>query len=356
MTEKEWLKIGIDNGVVDIVDGKKERFEKVYRDWFIMKKNIIRPQSLDRIEVTYNRYYAFAAIEEMYVSDISDNDIIDFLTNIIIKNGNITYKEFGRILQIVNNVLVYAKDLNYSGVPLHDWDKIKRYLPIDKLDTTEKKEYAIPKKSIETLMDCVVNHNIYPVKRNTSLLLCMNFYLGLRVGELASLTFNDFDMDRGVVRIHKTESKFYNRDESGAKLGVMVYRVTEDTKTIHSVREIPILPEVRHIHNLIVENHVANKYESPYLGYDGSDTIIVRSLDRTLRRLCQLCDIPYFNTHAIRKSFATTLHFANVPPRVISDLMGHSEIGTTENSYILSYNNNYDSILNYMKGGLTYEI
>lgn len=355
MTEQEWLKIGIDNGVIDIQEQTKERFERVFMDWFKMKKNIVRPQSLDRIEVTYNKYYAFTALEEMFVQDITDNDIIDFLTSIIVKNGNITYKELGRILQIVNNVLVYAKDLNYTGVPLHDWDKIKRYLPIDKLDTSIKKEYCISPKDINTLIDCVVNHNIYPVKHNASLLLCMNFYLGLRVGELASLTFDDFDFDRGVVKIYKTESKFYNRSEDGSKLGVMVYRVVDDVKTVHSVRELPILPEVKHIYDLIKVNHRLNNYESPYLAYDGNDTIIVRSLDRTLRRLCQLCDIPYFNTHAIRKSFATRLHYSNVPTRVISDLLGHSEIGTTENSYILSYNQNYDDILKYMKDGLRYE-
>ncbi len=42
-------------------------------------------------------------------------------------------------------------------------------------------------------------------------------------GELASLTFDDFDLDRNVVKIYKTESKFYERGEDGTKLGVMVY-------------------------------------------------------------------------------------------------------------------------------------
>ena len=57
----------------------------------------------------------------------------------------------------------------------------------------------------------------------------------------------------------------------------------------------------------------------------------------------------------IRKMFATMLHFANVPTRVIADLMGHSEIGTTENSYILSFANSYTRMYEYMKDALRYK-
>ena len=90
------------------------------------------------------------------------------------------------------------------------------------------------------------------------------------------------------------------------------------------------IEEQSHIYRKILEHHRIQKYDSPYLAYDGKDTILVRSLDRTLRRLCLLCDVDYFNSHAIRKTFATMLHFNGVPTSVISDLMGHSEIGTTE--------------------------
>ncbi len=55
-----------------------------------------------------------------------------------------------------------------------------------------------------------------------------------------------------------------------------------------------------------------------------------------------------------RKTFVTMLHFNGVPTRVISDLVGHSEIGTTENSYILSYAKNYDNYRSYMKQGFLY--
>lgn len=354
MTEYEWLDIGYEKGIIDRADGAVFRFCEIYKEWFLMKKNLVKPQSLDRIEVTYNKYYLDSSFPDLYVSAIKDSDIVDFLTKIIYQYGRISYKEYGRILQIVKGVLTYARDLKMSGVPLHDWDMIKRYLPLDSFAQDVKKEDAVSDSTVRELIYEVADRRIYAVKQCACLALCMNFYLGLRIGELAGLKFDDFDFERGVVKVWKTESKFYNRGEDGEKLGVMVYRVVESVKTVNSVREIPLLPEVKRFYQLIKNEHEEHGYDSPYLCYDGTDTILVRSLDRTLRRLCSLCDVTYFNTHLIRKTFATRLHFSGVPTRMISDLLGHSEIGTTENSYILSYGQNYDSVLKFMKEGLSY--
>ena len=356
MTRTEWLEIGYSKNIIEQEAFEEIPFHEAYSEWFMMKQKCIKSQSLDRIEVTYNRYYKNTAFSEKNISQISDTDIANFLLSAILQNGTMTYKELSRLLQVVRGTLVYMRDIGKGGANLHDWEKIKRSLPTEKLESGFKHEFAVNISDVEKILDCVINHRIYKVKQSASLLLCMNFYLGLRIGELASLTFSDFDFNRNIVKVYKTESKFYNRDENGERFGTMVYRVVDDLKTVYSVREVPLLPEVKRIYNLIMEHHYQCGYESPYLGDDGADTIIVRSLDRTLRRLCLLCDVPYFNSHAIRKTFATMLHFNGVPTRVISDLMGHSEIGTTENNYILSFKNNYDRMYDYMHNSLKYKL
>lgn len=356
MTELEWLKIGYDNNVIELNEYDEVLFKDAYKAWFIMKMTCIKPQSIDRIEVTYNRYYADTPFVEKCISKISEEDIIHFITPVIFSDARITLKELQRIMQIVRGTLVYFHDIGKGGVRLYDWDKIKRYLPMDKIDTSIKQECAIPVAEVEKLIEHVVKYKIYPVKQCGCLALCMNFYLGLRIGELASLSFSDFDFERGVIRVHKTESKYYNRTEDGSKIGCMVYRVVEDCKTVYSVREIPILPEVKHLYELAKERHDLCHIDSPLIADDGDGAILVQSLARTLRKLCELCDVPYYHSHMIRKTFATKLHFANVPTRVISDLMGHSEIGTTENCYILSYGKNYKQILDYMTTALAYTL
>jgi len=356
MTREEWLTIGYDKNIIDVTSDEEITFRDAFHEWFLMKAKCIKADSLDRIEVTYNRYYALDDFIESLLSKISENDIIDFLNSCMLKNPDLSYKEFSRILQIVNNTLVYFKDLQRGGAVLYDWDKIKRYLPIAKLEKGMKPQFAVKETDVSKLIEHVLYYDVYPDKRDACLCLCMNFYLGLRVGELAALSFDAFDFHRNVVRVFRTVSKSFTRLEDGSVSGSMVYRVVDNCKTVSSVREIPLVPEVKLIYEKIAANHQAKGFDSPYLAYDGTDTNLYQSLERTLRRLCALCDVPYFNSHIIRKTFATKLHFANVPTRVISDLMGHSEIATTENSYILNYSNNYSQLYSYMKGGLDYAV
>ena len=240
MNLDEWIDLGISNGVVSVPEIEEKTFEEIYRQWFLMKINVIKAQSCDRIEVTYNRYYAGSWFVKQNVSALDEAAVIRFLTGVIVGWGNITSKEFSRIYQIANNVLVYARFLQLGGVRLFDWEIIRRYVPEGKLVKDPHKDFAVPRADIERLLRMVVEQDIYPVKRSACLCLVMNFYLGLRVGELASLTWQDVDLEDRVIRICKTETKAYRRDGNGERCGAMVYAVVEDVKTVCSVREVPL--------------------------------------------------------------------------------------------------------------------
>lgn len=356
MNMDDWIEIGIRSGAVTTPEIEEKTFEEIYRQWFRMKMNVIKAQSCDRIEVTYNRYYVGSWFVKKNVSALDETEVIRFLTGVIVGRGDITTKEFARIYQIVNNVLVYARFLELGGVRLFDWEMIRRYVSEGKLIRDPRKDFAVPRADIERLLYQVVEQDIYPLKRSACLCLVMNFYLGLRVGELASLTWQDVDLSGRVIRICKTETKAYKRDENGERCGAMVYQVVEDVKTVYSVREIPLLPEVIYILEKLQAHHAKCGYKDQYLAFDGRETIRVRSLDRTLRKLCTYCNVKYFNTHMIRKTFATMLHESGMPTRYISDLMGHSDMVTTERNYILSYRDNYDALLGYMHKGLDFRL
>lgn len=355
MTKNEWIEIGMEKGIIDEVCFDPVPFSVVYRKWFLMKMNIVKPQSLDRIECTYNRYYLLSDFVALPVHEVTENVVIQFLNDVITSMGSITEKEFGRLFQIVNNVMVFALDLKIGGAKLLNWSLVKRYLDTGKIHTEKTKEYAISDSDKIKLFRGVLVDNVYPEKRSACLCLLLNFFLGLRVGELASLTFSDFDLDKKLVRIYKTESKYFERDENGNRCGSLVYRVQEDVKTVYSVREIPLTASAAAIYDLILKYHNAMNYDSCYLAYDGADTILSRSLDRTLHRLCTLTGVKKFNTHRIRKTFASDLHRGGVSTRTITDLLGHSEMSTTEHCYILNYDN-VEGLRNTLEGVLKVEL
>lgn len=353
MNEKEWLNIGYSNGIITHFAYEETTFRTAYMEWFKSKLGFVSPQTADRIEVTYNRYYAISAIIEKYISKITELDIINFL-NCCCTSMPVTYKEFGRIIQIIRGTLTYMRDIGKGGCPLFDWEKIKRNVLPRNAEQRAPCSHSIKECDISELMRAVVKDKVYFQKQSASLCLCLNFYLGLRVGELASLTFDDFDYDRNVVRIRKTEVKHYSRDNEGMRDGRLRYDVAPRTKTKNGMREVPLLPEARYIVELIKQHHESMGYNSAYLAYDGGQTVLSRSLDRTLRKLISLCSLSNFSTHDIRRNFATILHYKGVPTRVISDLLGHGEIRTTENCYILSNDEEMQVYIGYMREALKY--
>lgn len=328
-------------------------FKEMYKEWFASKCKCTKRTTADRIEVTWNRYYLGSEIIDMCISNISEKDIITFYQKLISINGTLKQKDMERITQIMRGVLTYARDMEYKGVKLYDWDLVRRNIPQSKINHEKKVETALSKEIVSKIINSVIVEDIYPQKKSACMAICLNFYLGLRIGELSALKFEDFNIQDKTVTIKRSDSKSYERDENGERVGTMNYESTTP-KTIKSVRTIPLLPEAIYIYEVIKTYHQNCKYNSQYLVYDNSDTVRLRSLDRTLRRLCILNNIEPFGSHRIRKTFASMLHNNNVPTRAIADLMGHEEIRTTENNYILSFMDNQETYKRYMAESLRY--
>ena len=337
MLENEWLAIGYEKGIItDVPADKQVIFKLCYDGWFLTKINTIKPQSVDRIECTYNKYYADSDIINMPVHQINEVHIYQFLNDILIKYKSVTQKEFNRIYQIINNTMQYAFECNIGYAKAINWAVVKRYIAESNIIKNIKIEHCISCTDRITIINSVLNDNIYPLKRSASLCVCLNFYLGLRIGELASITWNDIDFNARKLFVHTTQTKSYKRDAYGNRVGAISYHDQDTTKTPHSVRYIPLVNEAVYILMKLKEYHLQRGYKDKHIAYDGTDVILSKSIERTIARLNELCDVLPFNSHLIRKTFATTLHENGVPTNIISDLMGHAEIRTTEKFYIIS--------------------
>lgn len=337
MTEKEWIKNGYSMGVIEPEAECISSFNDIYQRWFLLKTRRIKPESVDRIECTFKRYFLYDDILAKKLNCIDDNYIIDWLTEKILALQSMSYKEFGRLYQIMYGVMNYAHDIGVIGSHLCDWGKIRRQMPENCIHKKASKDIAIPINDVNVIFKSVLQYDIYSLKRSACLCLCLNFFLGLRVGELAALDWTDVDFNNKCVYVRKTEVKFFERDEFGTVLkGTMSYKVQEGVKTAHSDRIVPLCDEALYILCLLKNYHDSMQFEDNRLAYDGSQTILTRSLDRTFKKLCSLNDLPSYNTHKIRKTYASYLQSCGVPLPTISDLLGHADSSTTAKYYLKS--------------------
>ena len=336
MNIDEWINIGIQNGIIDSnsdIDDFSMSFCDVYKLWINSKIGKVKPQTIDRIEVTYNKYYRNSFLNNMNPLKIKNDTLINFF-----RQFEMNKKEYMKVKQICLGVFEFLliNDYKFNAI---NWDKVNSFVFVQK--NIKELEYPVPISDVEKLFNCVVKDKIYYNKQSSCLLLLLNFSLGLRIGELAVLTWDSIDLKNRLLYVNSSMVKYYERDSDGNRVSLMKYDVST-TKTSSGIRVLPLTDRAIYFIALIKEHHKAMHYKSKFLAYDGKDIIFVRGLDRTLRRLCVLCGVEYFKLHLIRKTFASRLHEIGIPTKTISVLLGHSDMIVTQRNYILDSFNNID--------------
>lgn len=153
--------------------------------------------------------------------------------------------------------------------------------------------------------------------------------LGLRKGELLGLRWEDVDLEAATMKI--TGSLQRQR----GKL------VRSATKTDASVRTIALPPTLmtmllKHRDRQEQQRATASRWTDSGLVFTSlvGTAIEPSDLSREFKRVLKEADIPEdFRFHDLRHACATFLIVMGVHPRVVMEILGHSQIGTTMNIY-----------------------
>ena len=180
-------------------------------------------------------------------------------------------------------------------------------------------------------------------KNTAYLAICLNFNLGLRVGELVALRESDINGD--IIRIRRGEVKDYTKDENG-KIVRNGYKVA-NTKTKAGKRDLILTPDAKKYIKMALDENKANKRsDEDYIFLSKSGERMHEYAVNNVLRRCNgvrnekdrfvISGKPSGN-HAIRKTCISELHDSQLlPDRMISDSAGHKDISTTQRYYIHS--------------------
>jgi integrase len=205
------------------------------------------------------------------------------------------------------------------------WGKVARNvaLVVDSPRVEKFKIAPLTEKQAQQLLDAVAGHRLEQLYRLT-------LSLGLRQGEVLGLRWEDVDFAKRTIRI------------SGAiqQLGGKIQRVTP--KTDASTRTLPLTPLLFRSLKAHAERQAEEKRE---LGEEWQDHDLVfpsevgtplapRNLQRHFKGLLKKAGLPEtIRFHDLRHSCATFLIAQGVHPRVVMELLGHSQISVTMNTY-----------------------
>lgn len=154
--------------------------------------------------------------------------------------------------------------------------------------------------------------------------------LGLRQGEALGLWWDDIDLDTGLLRVRRSLQRQHG--------GGLVFT---EPKTHRSKRTIPLpAPLVKALR----QHLVGQEKERITAGslWQGSSCVFTtligtptdpRNDFRQFKKLLARADLPSVRVHDLRHTAASLLLAQNVPARVVMEILGHSQIALTMNTY-----------------------
>lgn len=157
----------------------------------------------------------------------------------------------------------------------------------------------------------------------------LSLYAGLRIGEVCGLRWCDIDFETQTIHIRHTVERIKNIDadinESKTKL------ILCDTKTFSSNRIIPIPPKLLCV--LEQQRKKGNAFLLKGGAYEYTDP---RTYQYSFRNYLVDCKMRTINYHALRHTFATRCIESGMDIKSLSELLGHSSVNITLNTYVHS--------------------
>ena len=283
-------------------------FHELFDEWLAYKSSVTNsPNTIKRHTQHYNKYFATSVLDTMKVTDI-DELLLEQECNRIIREFNLPRKEWCNAKTILNGMYAFAIRKKYlTENPLANVQILVKFKQVvkktGKTETYNTEELA----SINAFLD-----HLYAETSDTSYLAVkLNFLLGLRVGELVALKWEDW-CDTNHLHIVREEI----RDQTDNS-----YSVVEHTKTNRD-RFVVVIPKAVEILSKI------ERTDDYIFMRDGKRITSIR-IATILRKYANYNDVPLKSSHKLRKTYASNLNASGVPLDCIREMLGHSSLTTT---------------------------
>ncbi|MCD8097402.1 MAG: site-specific integrase [Lachnospiraceae bacterium] len=285
----------------------KLTFYSLYKEWLEYKTKITESRNtIKRHEQHYKKYFKTSKLHNMKLKDI-DKLTLEVEFNRIVKDFNLTRKEWYNARSIVNGMFDYALDRKYiNNNPL---DRVKvtvRYRPVKKKKSSTQVYNSDEYSQITRYLDFM-----FATTGDPAFLACrFNFMVGLRVGELVALKWEDIEDSKLWVYREEIRDQYENK-----------YYIVNHVKTADG-RVISLIPQALEILKEVPRT-------SDFIFAREGTRITSRQIEYVLKKYAERNGLATKSTHKMRKTCASRMHNADVPIDTIRQQLGHSTTAMT---------------------------
>lgn len=284
----------------------------------LFKKNEVKSGTYDRLTGS-NESLSRYPISQQRVCDVTPLDI-QFYINQITKEGY-SFSTIKKQLELLRASL--RKAVSLKIIPDNPAQEVD--MPSQKMIKKPREVLAYNEKEQRRLQDYIETHS------DQNAVLCVAFMIetGLRSGEALALRWSDVDTDKHRCHVCATvvnphlPSKAY---------------VQDTPKTDASIRTIPLNVRATAILNIL------KKRASSEFVFGIDKRLEYPVLIRTIKKMCKESNVPYRGAHVFRHTFATNCYYKGIDIKILSKLLGHSDVKVTYNTYINLYGDGFDDM------------
>lgn len=290
---------------------KSHTLNSLFEDWLKYKSTITESKNtLVRHKQHYKRYFAQTDLFNRRIDSIKFLELQSFC-NQIVREYNLTSKEWCNIKIIPKGIFEYAVENGIVKENLMNRVKISvKYRQVTRKTGETQTFNELERDALFKFLEGYRGKKQYPA----ALAIEFNFLVGLRVGELVALKWEDVNLNRRLLHVCREE--ICDRE-------TWKHVVTEHTKTYQD-RFVPLVPAAIDYLNIM-----RDLSDSEYIFSFGKERINARRIEHLLRHFSEVKGLPTKRSHKIRKTYGSNLSAGNVPIDEIRKLLGHNNLTTT---------------------------
>ena len=149
-----------------------------------------------------------------------------------------------------------------------------------------------------------------------------------------ALTWDKVDFDARTITVSQNASRIKNRGENGTcQKGSQ--QIITSTKTQTGIRQIPLNSKALSALNMLRDHQLQENIQTNFVIATASGKMVVQnSFYQIFQKMQRSLGMQPVTVHALRHTFASNLIKANVDIKVVSQLMGHSSVKITYDTYV----------------------